>query len=221
MLHDTNLVFFGGFTINDTFQWQALKTDTIGNIIKSSSIPEVIVHSSTTKTFDDKFVTVGVDTYNNIFRIVALKVNSNLEYDSIYTQPFTYDSLCPHPIVSDTIDPDCDNVYVSVDEPFKKPETTQLKVYPNPTDKLLIVELPKYLVVSNTSGNIPATTIYHQWSSAMLQAIDLQGKVVIKQGVTNTGVPLQLDVSRLPAGMYQFRLLYRGKQAAGSKVVVK
>jgi len=221
MLHDTNLVFFGGFTINGTFQWQALKTDTLGNIINSSSISVVILYCSATRTFDDKFVTVGVDTYNNKYRIVALKVNSNLEYDSLYTQPFTYDSLCPHPIVSDTIDPNCDNVIVSVDEPFKKPETTQLKVYPNPTDKNLTIELPKYLVVTDNSGKIPATTIYHQWSSATLQAIDLQGKTVLQQEVANTGVPSQLDVSRLPAGMYQFRLVYRGKPVAGSKVVVK
>ena len=119
----------------------------------------MIVHNSTTKTFDDKFITVDDDTFNNKFRIVALKVNSDLEYDSIYTQPFTYDSLCPYPIVSDTIDPNCDNVIVSVDEPFKKPETTQLMVYPNPVDNIVTVELPKYLVVSNTSGNVPATTI--------------------------------------------------------------
>jgi len=221
MLHDTNLVFFGGYTINDVFEYKVIRTDTMGNILKNSSIPELIIYNSTTKTFDDKFIAVGVDTYNNKYRIVALKVNSNLEYDSIYTQPLTYDSLCPHPIISDTIDPNCDNVIVSVDEPFKKPETTQLKVYPNPTDKILTVELPKYLVVSNKSGSIPATTIYHQWSSATLQAIDLQGKTVLQQEVANTGTPLQVDVSRLPAGMYQFRLLYKGKQVAGSKVVVK
>jgi hypothetical protein len=108
-----------------------------------------------------------------------------------------------------------------VDEPFKKPETTQLKVYPNPADKAITIELPKYLVVANNSGNIPATTIYHQWASAILQAIDLHGKTVLQQEVANTGAPLQLDISQLPVGMYQFRLLYKGKQVAGSKVVVK
>jgi hypothetical protein len=30
-----------------------------------------------------------------------------------------------------------------------------------------------------------------------------------------------LDVSKLPAGMYLFRLVYQGKQVAESKVVVK
>jgi hypothetical protein len=86
---------------------------------------------------------------------------------------------------------------------------------------MLTVELPKYLVVSNTSGNIPATTIYHQWSSATLQAIDLQGKMVLQQVVANNGVSLQLDISHLPAGMYLFRLLYKGSTVADCKVVVK
>ena len=222
MLHDTSIIFFGGYRINNVYQFQVIRTDTSGSVKDSNFIPYVDSdYESTVKTFDDKFVTVGNEAPNGNFNIVAIKVNSDLEYDSIYTQPLTYDSLCTHPIVSDTIDPNCDNVIVSVDEPFKKPETTQLKVYPNPTDNIITIELPKYLIVTNNSGNIPATTVYHQWSSATLQAIDLQGKTMLQQEVANTGLPLNLDVSRLPAGMYQFRLLYKGKQVAGSKVIVK
>jgi hypothetical protein len=223
MEDDANIILVGALVDNQGItNWKIIKIDTTGYLLDSASVAFVnSSYTSTTKTFDNKFITVGNDAPNGNFNIVAFKVNSDLEYDSIYTQPFTYDSLCPHPIVSDTIDPNCDNVIVSVDEPFKKPETTQLKVYPNPTDRMLTVDLPKYLVVSNTSGSIPATTIYHQWSSATLQAIDLQGKTVLQQEVANTGLPLHLDVSRLPAGMYQFRLVYQGKQVAGSKVVVK
>lgn len=221
-LDETNIILFGGLWDNNHV-WTdfALKTDNLGNLIKQKALTSTSnSYCSSIKTIDNKFIAVANDVYNNSWRIVAIKVNSNLEYDSIYTQPFTYDSLCPHPIVSDTVDPNCDNVIVSVDEPFIKPETTQLKVYPNPTDKMLTVELPKYLVVSNTSGNIPPTTIYHQWSSAMLQAIDLRGKIVLQQEVANTGVPLQVDVSRLPTGIYQFSLLYKGNRVAGNKVVV-
>ena len=222
-LADTNIILFGGLW-DDSHVWTdyALKTDNFGNLIKQKTLTSTSnSYCSSVKTIDNKFIAVANDVYNNSWRIVAIKVNSNLEYDSLYTQPFTYDSLCPYPIVSDTIDPNCDNVIVSVDEPFKKPETTQLKVYPNPADSKLTIELPKYLVVTDNSGNIPATTVYHHWSSATLQAIDLQGKTVLQQEVSNTGMPLQLDVSRLPAGMYLFRLLYQGKQVAGSKVVVK
>lgn len=180
MEDDSNIILVGGLADKQGIvSWKVIKIDTIGNLLDSASVAFVnSSYTSTTKTFDDKFITVGNDAPNGNFNIVAFKVNSNLEYDSIYTQPFTYDSLCPHPIASDTIDPNCDNVIVSVDEPFKKPETTQLKVYPNPTDNIITIELPKYLLVSNTSGNIPVTTVYHQWASATLQAIDLQGKIV-------------------------------------------
>jgi len=221
MMNDTNIVFFGKLDANQTHDGKVIITDTTGNLLNSKTLIPINNFNSTFKTYDNKFVSVADNYFGSNSPIVAVKINSNLEYDSIYTQPFTYDSLCPHPIVSDTIDPNCDNVLVSVDEPFKKPETTQLKVYPNPTDSKLTIELPKYLVVTNNSGNIPATTIYHQWSSATLQAIDLQGKTVLQQEVAINGVPLQLDVSKLPAGMYQFRLLYMGKLVAGSKVVVK
>jgi hypothetical protein len=224
LLQDSLLVMVGGYSPDPNTSYDAFfKSDTLGNLRKTKILlPKLSLgYGYACKTFDDKFVAVGIDAPNSNFNIVAVKVNSDLEYDSIYTQPFTYDSLCPHPIVSDTVDPNCDNVIVSVDEPFKKPETTQLKVYPNPVDKVVTIELPKYLVVSNTSGNIPATTIYHQWSSATLQAIDLQGKIVFQQDVTNTGTSIQVDVSYLSAGMYQFRLLYRGKQVVGSKVVVR
>ena len=222
-LQDSLLIMVGAWYTNSNTGYHVFfKSDTLGNLRKTKVLPKAEAgYWSACKTDDDKFIAVGNDYINNSWRVVTVKVNSDLEYDSLYTQPFTYDSLCPHPITSDTIDPNCDNVLVSVDEPFKKPETTQLKVYPNPTDKNVTIELPKYLVVTDNSGNVPATTIYHQWSSATLQAIDLQGKTVLQHEVANTGVPLQLDVSLLPAGMYQFRLVYRGKPVAGSKVVVK
>jgi hypothetical protein len=223
-LEDSLLIMVGAYCTNPnaTREYVLIKSDTLGNLRKIKYIPKAnLGYVSVCKTLDNKFVAVGNYEPGYITQIVAVKVNSDLEYDSIYTQPYTYDSLCPHPIVSDTIDPNCDNVYVSVDEPFKKPETTQLKVYPNPTDNMLIVELPKYLVVTNNSGNIPATTIYHQWSSAILQAIDLQGKTVLQQEVANSGTPLQVDVSELKAGMYLFSLVYKGNVVAGSKVVVR
>jgi hypothetical protein len=224
ILQDSLLVMVGGYSPDPNTSFDAFfKSDTLGNLRESKILlPKISLgYGYTCKTFDDKFVAVGIDAPNSNLNIVAVKVNSDLEYDSIYTQPFTYDSLCPYPIVSDTIDPDCENVYVGVDEPFKKPETTQLKVYPNPTDNTITIELPKYLVVTDNSGHVPATTIYHQWLSATLQAVDLQGKIVLQQEVSNTGVPLQVDVSHLPASMYLFRLVYKGQLAGSSKVVVR
>jgi hypothetical protein len=71
---------------------------------------------STARTFDNKYITVGTNQ-NEIGRFViyAFKLNSDMEYDTIYNAPFTYDSLCPYGITSDTTDLDCD-LLVNIDE---------------------------------------------------------------------------------------------------------
>ncbi len=223
ILNDSLLVMKGRYYPDDQYtSYDAFfKSDTLGVLRKIKIVQSTSNgYSSTCYTKDSKYIAIGDDVFNNSWRIVAVKINSDLEYDSLYTQPFVYDSLCPYPIVSETINPTCDNVIVKVDEPFKDPSTTQLKVYPNPTDKYVTIELPKYLVM-NSKGNSPVTTIHHQWSTATLQLIDIHGTIILTKKVSNFDAPLQIDVSHLVAGMYQFRLLYQGKLVAGSKVLVK
>ncbi len=222
ILQDSLLIMVGGYSpVQDSNYSAFFKTDTLGNWRKTKKILNISSGYWDASIMDDsKFIAVGNDFFEGSWRVVAVKVNSDLEYDSLYTQPFTYDSLCPYQVVSETINPACDNVIVKVDEPFKEPLTTQLKVFPNPADKIITVEFPKYLVV-NSKGNSTVTTIHHQWSKATLQAIDIQGKIVLQQQVSNSDTQLQLDVSHFKAGMYQFRLLYQGKDVAGSKVIVR
>jgi hypothetical protein len=222
LLNDTNFILAGVWTINSTLSNVIVKTDTFGNLRKTKSLPLITnTYESTAKTTDNKFLTVGNDGTGGTFKIYAVKVNSDLEYDSIYTHPLTYDSLCPHPIISDTVDPDCQNVYVGVEEPFKNPETTRLKVWPNPAHTKISIEMPKYLVVSNTSSAIPSTTVYHQWGTATLEACDLFGKKVFERVVPRAEQEILLDVSTWPKGMYFFRLVYNKQTVAGEKVVVK
>lgn len=224
ILEDSLLIMSGGFYPDDQYtSYNAFfKTDTLGNLRKTKIIQSVSNgYWSACKTNDSKFIAVGNDYFNNSWRIVAVKVNSDLEYDTLYTQPFVYDSLCPYPIVSETINPECDNVVVKVDEPFKDPQTTQLKVYPNPSDDFITIELPKYLVLTANNTNTPVTTIHHRWSKAILQAIDIQGRIIFQQEITNSGTQTQLDVSYFHPGMYQFSLIYQGQQVCGSKVLVQ
>jgi len=152
--------------------------------------------------------------------VYAVKVNYDLEYDSIYTQPLTYDSLCPYPIIFTTIDPDCDNVYVGIEEPFQHPETTRLRIYPNPAYERITIELPKYLIISNTTGRIPSTTIYHQWGSVILEAYDLFGRKVFKKEIIRAESEVEQDVSNWQAGMYVLRLVYQSNVVADEKVVI-
>jgi hypothetical protein len=131
-----------------------------------------------------------------------------------------YDSLCPDTIPSDTLDPDCDFV-VGIDEPFKNPETTKLKVYPNPATDRVIIEIPKYIINEETNSGFRITTVFHQWSSALLEAYDFSGKCVFSKPINQQNEPLELDVVKWKPGIYMFRLSYNNRQAGSAKVVIK
>jgi hypothetical protein len=78
-------------------------TDTLGNLIKSLENKHGFAYPTAfTKSINNKFVIGGYAPYNYTssgqIDAWAMKVNENLEYDSIYNFPFVYDSLCPFPI---------------------------------------------------------------------------------------------------------------------------
>ena len=152
-------------------------------------------------------------------RFVLSKFNSDLEYDSIYTRQFNYDSLCPHPIVSDTIVPFCG--VVGIDEALKNPETATLKVFPNPSGSIVTMEFPKHLVVRNGNSAFGSTTVYERWKSTTLEVFDLSGKKILQKEIICAQTTIVIDVSAWQRGMYYFKLTYNGKLVAGQKVVVQ
>jgi len=195
------------------------KTDTLGNVIQSAILDTTSSGMvSSAKTFDNKFISITTDCPTNC-HIVAYKVNSNLQYDSIYTHSYTYDSLCSHPIVSDTIDPDC-GLVVNVEEPFTNPETHRMKIFPNPTTGKLTIVFPKYLVVTNDVPPIKSITTYHQWKSTILEAYDLNGKQVFQKEIPKDQTQLEMDVSTWPKGIFFFRLVYNKQMVASEKVIL-
>ncbi|MFH1937060.1 MAG: T9SS type A sorting domain-containing protein, partial [Bacteroidota bacterium] len=151
--------------------------------------------------------------------IYFYKLNSDLEFDSIYTMPRTYDSLCPYQIVSDTVDPDC-GLIVSIKDPKEYPELYRLTVYPNPATNKVMVEVPEFLQKRTGPSGFQATTVYHQWGSAMLEAYDVYGRKVMEQLVLQADRTLVVDVNRWKRGMYVFRLNFRGECIATEKVVI-
>lgn len=116
--------------------------DTLGNLVNSmqnengAPLEECLV-----VTGDKKLLCTGytpIDYYSlNECDAFAIKLNANLEYDSIYTQKFTYDSLCPHPIVSDTIICNCEP-FVSVEKAESVTQT--LNIYPNPASDYFVIK---------------------------------------------------------------------------------
>jgi len=117
-----------------------MKTDSMGNIINSKQYLLEIesgAMANTIITHDNKYLATGSFYTGNNFDIYLWKFNSDLEYDSIYTQPQIYDSLCPYQIVSDTIS--IDTTIVNLDEIYV--EFNSMKIMPNPAKNHLIVSL--------------------------------------------------------------------------------
>jgi hypothetical protein len=221
MLDDTTIIIDGSWASSSTNgYWALFKTDTLGNPKTTKYLPDPTNSGSSwiTKTFDNKILLFGLNDVNGSTRLILLKFNSDLEYDSVYTRHFIYDSLCPHPIVSDTIVPSC--VVVGIDEPFKNPETAALKVYPNPAGGIVTVEFPKHLVIKNGSAAFGSTTVYERWKSTTLEVYDLSGKRILQQEVVRAQTTMEFDVSAWHGGMYYFRLSFKGQTVAGEKVVV-
>jgi hypothetical protein len=221
-IHDSVLIIHGGWTIpnQDTIRCGVIRSDTLGNVIKTKKLPVYSRGWSSAKTFNDKLLFLDHAEISGQSIMALSKLNMDLEYDSVYTYPYVYDSLCPGGVVSDTIDPDC-NLIVNIDEPLSNPETTQLKVFPNPANGIVTIEMPKYLVVSENSGAFPSTTIYHHWESTTLEAYDINGQKVYSRKIVQSTGTVQLDVSHWPRGMYMVRLVFRNQTAASVKVVVE
>ena len=221
----TTVNWFQDSTLAFCAQWResssldttgVLKTDSLGNYLDQISFPENYGIYGSDITYNNRLILGGSGYASGNLYGVAIKLTSDLEYDSIYTTPFTYDSLCPHPIVSDTIPlDDCEVVVVGIDDPIQHLEKTKLKVYPNPAGNTLSVEMPEYLVRCQESGGqdlnnvgIKATTYYHQWKSVRLDVFDLFGKLMYSQEIQGKTDKVELNISTWSAGMYVVRIVF-------------
>ena len=219
---DSTIEIDGGWSMTPSLDGPVavFRIDRNGNILDSATIVNSIYgFSDAIVDQDNKVFLVKGEYIGNQFRTYAWKLNSDLEYDTLYTQPMVYDSLCPHPIASDTIPLDC--VIVGLNEPFENPETGRLKVYPNPASDVLHMEIPDKLKSETHSPVFNLTTVYHQWKSATLEVYDLFGKQVFSKEINHGEKLLDLDVSAWPRGMYVVRLVYNGKTVSTAKVMVE
>lgn len=205
--------------------WGIFKCDTLGNISKIKIIPPVnngYGIMSSIFTFDDNYLAAGI-TFpdSNNAKVFLYKFTSNLEYAPLNTQPRTYDSLCSHPIISDTTSLDDCAIITDIQDPSKNPEKYNLIIYPNPVKDKMTIELPQYLQRNTSSGSIQITTIYHQWKNSTLEIYNLFGKLMYSKEIPKTTEKIVLDVSSWNSGMYAVRELFMNEVVANAKFVVE
>ncbi|MDP4107627.1 MAG: T9SS type A sorting domain-containing protein [Bacillota bacterium] len=202
-----------------------MKSDTLGVVSKVKVLFQNVLYSTLEESFisfDGKIVAAGdFNIPSSTMNIYLYKFNTNLEFDSTYTVPRFYDSLCPYPIVSDTVSPDDCGIITAIHDPVMEPGFFKLKVYPNPATTMITLEIPKYLTHRNQGNGLTTTTIYHQWNSANLEIYDLFGKIVYSSEIQQTTEELKIDISGWHKGMYVARLVYMKELVASEKFIVE
>jgi len=235
----TTINWFQDSTLAICSQWKnssgldttgVIKTDSLGIYLNQIAFPDNYGIYGSDITFNNRLILGGTGYNSGYFTGCAIKLTADLEYDSVYTTPFTYDSLCEHPIVSDTIPlDDCEVVVVSIDEALKNPETTKLHVYPNPANEQVTIEMPKFIVrltggqvdKNKTGFGISATTIYYQWNTSTLEIYNLFGKLMYSKEIPKKTERIELEVDSWNGGMYVVRVVYMQDIVASAKFVIK
>ena len=189
--------------------------DTSGKVYNTLSQPNTTgVLPLLRKTFDNKYVIAqGVYESDQMHtNIQLLKINANLEQDTLYTQNFMYDSLCPDPIVSGDIDmTNCSVVQVSIDEAptpeeyYKSLDAIPVKAYPNPADEFIKLEYKH--------------TDRHQ--NIRLQCYDITGQTVHTEYIATGQQGSKIDISGWSSGLYMAIISSEGRIVGKAKFVVK
>jgi hypothetical protein len=197
-----NVVFINDSTLAVSAVWgepdinspMAVISDTMGTILYQYELLQNSYMSYVRYTQDEKllFYTMMQDPLDDMFDAYLFKLNQDLSHAPVNTQPFTYDSLCPYQIVSDTISQDDCGLIVGLEEllPTIKPKKNEIVVFPNPAISVISYRL------SVVSEEIATR------SGCVVEVWDLFGRkveaLVVPQGQTE----LKSDVLGWPAGVY-------------------
>ncbi len=217
---DNELIISYRYTdLNNTDYIMVIKTDTIGNTIKEKQLllNEACIYKSTV-TSDNKILMVAGHYFSG-WKMYLYKFTFDLEYDSIDTHVYNYDSLCPNPTYADTIDLDCD-VIINVEEPLTYPENGKIRIFPNPATDYVTLTLPDYYSSWSQVGTLEVQTTWYRYPEKLsLQIFDMLGRLVSCQVLESNQKEISLDISGFPSGMLLVRLLNGNRMLTSGKFI--
>jgi hypothetical protein len=184
--------------------------DTAGNLYNFQSRPNTS-SASLIKSSDNNFVLASTITETNGDKNIYLyKIDENLELVPPDTNTYTYDSLCPEPIQSGTIDlSDC-MVWTGAEE-IPSPEeyysfiaTIPITAYPNPAETEIT------LTFKNTDHH----------ANMLLECYNIYGQKVHSEKIWKGQQQTKLAVSGWGKGLYLTVIYSYGLPAGRCKFVV-
>lgn len=159
------------------------------------------------KTHDNKLLCAMTDDAESEYRIYLTKINTNLEQDSVYTEPYEYDYLCDHPIESGTIYLDDCNVIVGTDEiPSPKGHLEQkvyIQITPNPAKDKVSFRIENTLNFQELDLHI--TSVF--------------GQQVYKTTLINGQTELTIPLSNWYKGVYLIQVFSNRKMVGSNRFV--
>jgi hypothetical protein len=184
--------------------------DTSANLYNFQSRPNVFSTPTLIKASDSNFVIVSTITEpNNDKNIYLYKIDENLEFVPFDTNTYTYDSLCPEPIQSGTIDLSACMVWTGAEE-IPSPEeyyasiaTIPITAYPNPAETEIT------LAFENTEHH----------SNMLLECYNIYGQKVHSEKIWKGQQQTKLDVSEWGKGLYLAVVKSNGKTAGTERFV--
>jgi hypothetical protein len=193
----------------DNPQSRVITFDTLGQIADSATIADDHFLGFTKVTYDGKILIFKSNFEANDHDPTLYKLTQNLEQDTFYTAPFTYDSLCSYQIAWDTIVPDDCGVIVGIEEEGggeawgqgggEAGKQGNLEVWPNPASGVLSIK-----VLGLSKCEDCSLLIYDVFGS--LAAIPGSSPIQINPSPTLPqtveGVSWVVNVSSLPPGLY-------------------
>ena len=178
-----------GNLINPMGEWIM---DTAGNIFQKQQ------HINTTGSNLCPLVKMNNNKYQFVYQynysdILLYKLNADLTQAEIDTTTYVYDSLCDHPVLSDTIHlDDCDIITATPEFPtpaayYAARQKVELTAYPNPVSGNAVHFKLKY-------------TKYH--GNMQLTVYDISGRPMAKTAVAAGQKEAQISVSGFSPGLY-------------------
>ncbi len=182
-----------------------LKTDTLGSLkIQRRLIDGMFPPSCITETTDSNILVLGFYPVGGNWDIYLWKMNQDLQDDTLSTQTLTYDSLCPYPIVNDTLALDC-GLFVDIkDIPTQEQYESTIRISPNPAKDWIVLNLPE----GNYSNPVE------------LSIYNLFGQEVKTQLTRAQNHNISLNISDLSPGLYIAVIKGSGSRMMKGKFIV-
>jgi hypothetical protein len=224
-LADSSLVLGGMyFTDEENSYATVLNVDSIGNILHQFNLPinEPPQPTASLVTSDNKILILIQKSVN--YPVIhwsscLFKFNSELEYDSIYTVPYSYDTLCSNQIISETIPLDC--WPVGVNDDITGELNNSLTIAPNPASGIVTFKIPETFSTTSTKNGFTITKVRPIiFINLRITIYDNTGSKIFEIPVSKGDEKINTDVTDWREGLYMVVLQNDSQIFSSEKLIV-